>query len=69
VSRLAVFVNFEWIENAIPPLGEVKDRHVEYEHRVVQLPVALEYFSPFARETSLLSFHPCFSFSQQLPAI
>jgi hypothetical protein len=46
-------VNFEWVESAVPPAVEVKDRHVERKHRIVHSPAAAEYFSQFGRETSL----------------
>lgn len=55
----AVFVNFELVESAIPPVGEVEDRHVEHKHWVVHSPVARECFSPFVREISSRSLR-CF---------
>jgi hypothetical protein len=46
-------VNFEPIEIAVPSVGEVEDRHVEHQHRIVPSTAPLEYFSPAARETLL----------------
>jgi hypothetical protein len=62
-------VNFEWIESAFPPVGEVEDRHVEHKHRIVPSPAAPEHFSPCAGETALLSFHSCFSLSKESSTI
>jgi len=62
-------VNFELVESAIPPVGEVEDRHVEHKHRIVHSPVAPEHFSPFVREIALRSFHSCFSLSKESPPI
>jgi hypothetical protein len=58
-------VNFKLVENAISPVGEVEDRHVQHKHRIVHSPVALERFSPFVREISLPNFHLCFSSSKE----
>src|SRR6266568_4895351 len=57
----AVFVNFELVESAVPPVGQVEDRHVEHKHRIMHSPAAPERFSPFARETLSLNFHFGFS--------
>jgi len=57
------------VEGAVPPAIEVEDRHVEHKHRIVHSPIAPEYFSRFARETSLRSFHSCFSLSQESSTI
>jgi hypothetical protein len=65
----AVFVTSEWVESAVPPVGEVEDRHVEYKHRIVHSPAAPEHFSPFARETALRSFHSCLSLSKESSTI
>ena len=63
----AVFVNFELVESAVPPVGEVEDRHVEYKHRIMHSPAAPERFSPFARQTLSLYFHFCFSSTLRFP--
>jgi hypothetical protein len=54
----SVFVNFESVENAIPPVLEVEDRHVEHKHRVVHLPAARKYLSPSVGEILSLNFFP-----------
>jgi len=58
-------MNFGLVESPIPPVGEVEDRHVEHKHWIVHSPVAQEHFSPFVHETSLPSFHSCFSLSKK----
>ena len=65
----AVFVNFELVESAVPPVGEVEDRHVEHKHRIMHSPAAPEYFSLLARETSWRSFHCCSSFVKKSSTI
>jgi hypothetical protein len=66
----AVFVNFELVENAIPSVVEVEDRHVEHQQWIAHSPAALEHFSPFAREACLRSFHsPLLSFRELPPFI
>jgi hypothetical protein len=62
----AVLVNFELIENAIPSVVEVEDRHVEREQWIAHSPTALEQFSPLVRETS---FHSCFLLFTELPTV
>jgi len=62
-------MNFELVESAVPPVGEVEDRHVKHKHRIVYSPAAPEHFSPCARETALRSFHSCFSLSKESPTI
>jgi hypothetical protein len=42
----AVFVKFELIEDAIPSVVEVEDRHVEYQERIMHSPTAREQVSP-----------------------
>ena len=40
-------MNFAWIEDPVPPIVEVEDRHVQHEHRIVRSPLpALENSSP-----------------------
>jgi hypothetical protein len=42
----ALFVKFELIEDAIPSVVEVEDRHVEYQQRIVHWPTARKQVSP-----------------------
>jgi hypothetical protein len=58
----AVFANFAGIEDAIPSVVEVEDRHVEHEQWIAHSPAALEHCSPFMRETP---FHSCFLFFRE----
>jgi len=42
-----MLVDFERVENPFPTVAEVKDRHVQDQHRIVRSPLpALENFSP-----------------------
>ncbi len=49
----AVFVNFELVKSAVPPVGEVEDRHVEDKHPIVPAPAAPEQLLPLVRRSSL----------------
>jgi hypothetical protein len=40
----AGFVNFELIENAIPSVVEVEDRHIEHQQWIAHSAAALEHF-------------------------
>jgi hypothetical protein len=53
----AVFVNFEWVENTIPTIVDVEDRHVKDKHWIVHSPAAAKHSSPFARKAWWRSFH------------
>jgi hypothetical protein len=50
-------MSLEWIENSVPAIADVEDRHVENKHWVVHSPAAPEQF------------HACLSFSKQSPTI
>ena len=42
-----MLVNFERVKNPFPTVAEVKDRHVQHQHRIVRSPLpALENSSP-----------------------
>jgi hypothetical protein len=45
------------IEQPTPSAGEVENRHIEDEQRIVPSPAPLEYFEPAARGILLRSFH------------
>jgi hypothetical protein len=62
----AGFVNFELIENAIPSVVEIEDRHIEHQQWVAHSAAALEPFWQFVRETS---FHSCLFLLRELPTI
>src|SRR5437016_12709926 len=53
----AFLVNSELAQSAVPPVGEIEDRHAEHKHLVVLSPPPPEYFSPPVGETLSLSFH------------
>ena len=65
-SSRIVFVNFERVENAVPAVVEIEDRHVKHKHRIVPLPIATKLSSRFGDETPLASFQSCFSSSKEL---
>jgi hypothetical protein len=50
-------VRLEWIENAVPSVGEVEVRQVEHEHWVVFFPAAPEDFAPVTLAFWFWSFH------------
>jgi hypothetical protein len=62
----AVFVKFELIEDAIPSVVEVEDRHVEHEQWIAHSAAAPEHFWQFVRE---MSFHSCLFLLRELPTI
>ena len=64
-----VFVDFDWIENAVPAVVEVEGRHIEHKHRVMLPPTAAEHCSPFIREVLFRSFRLCSSQSTKLTII
>ena len=39
-------MNFQLVQSAVPPVGEVEDRHIEHKHRVVPSATAPEHFPP-----------------------
>jgi hypothetical protein len=51
----AGFVNFEWIENAIPSVAEVEDRHIEHQQWIAHSAAALEHLWQLVRETRFRS--------------
>src|SRR5438552_9663100 len=52
LSSRPVLVSFEWVENSVPPIVEVEDRHVEYKHWIVHPPMAAETSSPSVHQVS-----------------
>jgi hypothetical protein len=53
-------VNFALIEDPVPPVVEVEDRHIENKQRIVKTAAARERSSPFAREGALRCFQSSF---------
>jgi hypothetical protein len=49
----AVFVNLELIEDAIPSVFDVEDRHVEYQQGIVHSPMSPDYLPPLVGEALL----------------
>ena len=47
----------ERVENTIPPIGGVEERHIEDQHAVVLPPVPAEQSAPPAPAASLWGFH------------
>jgi len=41
-----MFMSFDGIKCSVPTVSEVKDRHVEDQHRIVRSALAWEYSSP-----------------------
>jgi hypothetical protein len=52
-------VSLERVENSIPAIADVEDRHVEHEHWIVHS-LAAKYSSPRIRDTSSITANSCF---------
>jgi len=47
-------VSFERVENSVPPIVEVEDRHVQHKHWIVH-PAATKRFAPSGRGISSIA--------------
>jgi hypothetical protein len=54
LSSRTVFVSLERVENSVPSIAEIEDRHVENKHRIVHT-TTTKYFSPRIRDASSIT--------------
>jgi hypothetical protein len=59
-------VSLQWVERAVPAVGEIEDRHVEHEHWIMHSPVAPEDISRFKTEIPSANSDRWFSLSKEL---